>query len=225
MGWENRDYNRGGGYGGDYLANPGAILGFSVPFGTWFGIPVRLHFWLLLSFIFTLAELTRGTPPLAVATDIVLLLAALMLHEFGHLAFARWVDGRHDAFMLWPVGGMTFPAVPHGAWPLFMSRVGGIAVNATLAVASVAGVYALSHVLVSLPFNPLAPLGGAAGRGLVTGRYFSSPCSSPSQSSTGASSWRTSCPTTGSTAAACCNRRCGRSSARTRRSTSRAGWA
>jgi hypothetical protein len=115
VGWQDRDYNRGG---EDYLSNPSAILGFSLPFGTWFGARVRLHFWLLVTLVFSLVNMIRGTPLLG-AIGIAILLITLLIHDFSHRAAARWFGGSHDDFMLWPVGGLIFPTIPPGAWPMF----------------------------------------------------------------------------------------------------------
>jgi Zn-dependent protease len=136
MAWQDRDYNQSGG-AGDYLSNPAAILGLSVPFGNWFGVRVRLHFWLLLTFAFLLASLFRGTSIVIVVVEMALMLAALLFHDFGHRILAQSVGGQHDEFMLWPIGGMVFPSMPPGAWPMFVGNVGGIVANAILAVGSI----------------------------------------------------------------------------------------
>lgn len=160
MAWQDRDYYRGGGGAGDYLSNPAAILGLSVPFGTWFGVRVRLHFWLLVTTAMTLASVLNGVPFVVVLINIGLLLVALLLHDFGHRLFAGWAGGRLDEFMLWPVGGLIFPSMPPGAGPMFVGHVGGIAVNAVLAAGSI--VLLASHgIPFHIPWNPLAGLGGS----------------------------------------------------------------
>jgi Zn-dependent protease len=162
VGWQDRDYNRDGyGGAGDYLANPLGILGLSVPFGTWGAVRVRLHFWLLLTFALLLARLFREGTLLVVTIDIGLTLGVLLLHDFGHRAFAGWVGGEHNEFMLWPAGGMVFPTVPPGPWPTFVGYVGGIAVNGVLGL----GGYLIFHVLtggwIEIPMrNPVMSLGG-----------------------------------------------------------------
>jgi len=157
LAWQDRDYNRGGfGGAGDYLANPSAFLRLSVPFGTWLGVRVRLHFWLLLSFLFLLAGLFDGVSIIVLALDIALMIAALLLHDFGHRAFAGWVGGEHNEFMLWPAGGMIFPTVPAGPWPTFVGYFGGIAVNLFLGLGS----YTAFHVLTGewIPISIRDPL-------------------------------------------------------------------
>lgn len=157
MGFENRDYNRGGG-GEDYFSNPAAILGFSIPFGTWLGARVRLHFWLLLQVGFAVASLAREASDLLLAIYIGVLFVILMLHDFGHRLAAQAVGGRHDDFMLWPAGGLSFPEVPPGAWPRFAAFGAGIAVNLVLVLAAEAAFFASRGVLVRLPWNPLSAL-------------------------------------------------------------------
>jgi hypothetical protein len=168
MGWQDRDYYRTGG-AGDYLSNPAAILGLSVPFGTWLGVRVRLHFWLLLTIAITIFGLFRGMPPVLIGGEIALLLAALLLHDFGHRAFARWVGGQHDEFMLWPAGGMIFPSVPPGAGPMFAGHVGGIAVNAAITLGCGVAFWSLTRLVLPLPWNPLVALGGSVMGGYLEG--------------------------------------------------------
>lgn len=160
MGLEGRDYNWGGGGGQDYLSNPAAILGFSIPFGTWLGARVRLHFWLLLSLGFSIASLVRGASDLLIATYILLLFVSLMLHDFGHRLAAQSVGGQHDDFMLWPAGGLNFPDVPPGAWPRFAGFGAGLAVNLVIVLAAQAALYAMRGFLLPLPLNPLIALSG-----------------------------------------------------------------
>ena len=168
MAWQDRDYNRGGfGGAGDYLANPSGILALSVPFGTWLGVRVRLHFWLLLAFLFLLADLFRGGSFPIIVLDMGLTIAALMFHDFGHRVCARWVGGDLNEFMFWPAGGMIFPTVPPGPWPTFVGYVGGILVNLALGIGS----YFAFHILTGkwIPIsveNPLISLGAAP---LITG--------------------------------------------------------
>lgn len=154
MGWTDRDYNRGGG-GEDYLGNPAAILGFSIPFGVWFGVRVRLHFWLLVALAFALADMFRGVPPVLGAIGIALLLATLLIHDFSHKFFAQWLGGRHDEFMLWPAGGLIFPTVAPGPWPMFAAYAGPLLVHA--AIAAVCAL-AAGLPLAALPLDPLAGL-------------------------------------------------------------------
>jgi Zn-dependent protease len=156
--WQDRDYNRGSG-AGDYLSNPANILGFSVPFGTWFGVRVRLHFWLLLTIAFAIIDLLSQASIVMVVIAIALLLASLMLHDFGHKFFAQMAGGRLEEFMLWPLGGMVFPSMPPGPWAMFVGHIGGIVVNFLLAAGGFVLFWLRAGYMVPLPLNPLAGLG------------------------------------------------------------------
>ncbi|HTW93797.1 MAG TPA: hypothetical protein VMD30_03315 [Tepidisphaeraceae bacterium] len=150
MGWQDRDYYRGGG-AEDYFSNPAAILGFSVPFGTWLGSRVRLHFWLLLTFAFTIAGGFHS--PLNCLSFIALLIATLLLHDFAHKIAAMVMGGRHDEFMLWPAGGLIFPSVPPGAGAMFIAYAAPMAVHSIIA----AGCLLAAQVdWRGLPLNPFS---------------------------------------------------------------------
>lgn len=147
MGQENRDYWRsdsGGLGGGAYLSNPGAILSFAMPFGTWWGARVRLHFWLLLSFLFMAVGSIESGRLIMLPITLGLVLTALMLHEFGHRWAAEWFGGSHDEFVLWPVGGMVPAQAPPRPGAMFVVHGAGLAVNLVLAFLCAAGLLAVS---------------------------------------------------------------------------------
>jgi len=154
MGWQDRGYNKSGGSTSDYFGNPLALLNLSVPFGTWFGVRVRLHFWLLLSFFFTYIPGIRAADFVSPTIQCILILIALLAHEFGHRTFARWMGGSHNEFMLWPPGGMIPPNAPPFPWPYFVTHVGGIIVNVLLAGASIGAIALIATD--RIPWNPLA---------------------------------------------------------------------
>jgi stage IV sporulation protein FB len=164
LGWQDRDYYRGSGGGaGDYLVNPSNILGLSVPFGTWFGVRIRLHFWLLLLYVFLLSDLFRQGTLLVIGIDFVLILAALLLHDFGHRVATHLVGGEHNEFMLWPAGGMVFPMSRPGPWPTFVSYIGGVVANLIFGAACYATVHGLTGAWIPLSIrDPVMSLGGAA---------------------------------------------------------------
>jgi hypothetical protein len=162
MGWQDRNYNTGsgGGSGSEYLGNPLAILNFSVPFGNWFGARVRLHFFLLLQFIFIYIASVRTGGPLVATITCALFLVALLCHEFGHRFFARLVHGSHNEFMLWPAGGMIPPNAPPFPGSYFLAHAGGMIVNLSLALLSSLAIYFITYNLADIPWNPLAILFG-----------------------------------------------------------------
>jgi Zn-dependent protease len=153
MGWEDRPYYRDRGFSSNRLT---ALLSGSVPFFTVFGIRVRIHSALIL---FIACELfLNWTPGYDLAAKIVsmtLLLAVVLLHEFGHCLAARAVGGYSAEVILWPLGGMTFPEIPPRPGARFIAIAGGPLVNVILCAASAALVWFLGgHTWV--PFNPLA---------------------------------------------------------------------
>jgi len=153
--WQDRDYNNSGGGPGDYLGNPAAILGFSVPFGSWFGVRVRLHFWLLVSVVFGVANIVRGVPLPLIAIGIAILVLTLLVHDFSHKLAAQWFGGRHDEFMLWPAGGLVFPEIAPGALAMFVAYAGPLVVHAILATSCG---FAAGLPISMLPLNPLTGL-------------------------------------------------------------------
>jgi hypothetical protein len=161
MGWQDRNYNTGGGSGSDFLGNPAALLGFALPFGTWFGARVRLHFWLLLEFVLAFADYAfHGGGPLFGLIFCVLLLIALLLHEFGHRIFASWVGGSHNEFVLWPVGGIVPPVAPPFPWPYFVANLGGMVANLLFAFISILAATLITHSFHWNTLNPLALIMG-----------------------------------------------------------------
>jgi Zn-dependent protease len=158
--WQDRDYNRGGG-AGDYLSNPAALLQLSIPFGSWFGVRVRLHFWLLLTLLFTLADLFSHVPATIVAIQITLLLTSLLVHDFGHRILAQSVGGELNEFMLWPAGGMIFPKMPPGAWPMFVGHIGGIIANLLLALGSIFLLRVRDNGWLIPSLNPMSVIDGS----------------------------------------------------------------
>ncbi|MGN6370560.1 MAG: DUF6576 domain-containing protein [Phycisphaerae bacterium] len=164
MGWQDRGYNKSeGGFTSDYFNNPVALLSMSVPFGTWFGVRVRLHFWLLLSFLLIYIRNLSGGDLVTPTIECVLMLVALLCHEFGHRIFARWVGGSHDEFMLWPPGGMIPPNAPPFPGAYFVANVGGIVANLVLIAASIGAMAVLGAVAHSaIAWQPLGFLFGFA---------------------------------------------------------------
>ncbi|HUO09735.1 MAG TPA: site-2 protease family protein [Phycisphaerae bacterium] len=162
MGWQDRGYNTSGGSTSNYFGNPLALLQLSVPFGSWFGVRVRLHFWLLLSFLFIYIDGVRSGDLIWPTMECALTLVALLAHEFGHRFFARRMGGSHDEFMLWPPGGMIPPNAPPFPWPYFVTHVGGILVNAVLAALSAGVIYLMTADRHAIPLNPLTYFFGMA---------------------------------------------------------------
>jgi hypothetical protein len=176
MGWQDRGYNKSGGSTSDYFGNPLALLNLSVPFGTWFGVRVRLHFWLLISFFFIYIGGFRSADFVSPTVECALTIIALLAHEFGHRAFARWMGGSHNEFMLWPPGGMIPPNAPPFPWPYFVTHAGGIIVNFVLATACIGALALIPSGQHLISWNPLTYFFGLAAVGRASLTVFGLTC-------------------------------------------------
>ncbi|MCL5770251.1 MAG: site-2 protease family protein [Planctomycetes bacterium] len=155
MSWHDRDYNRGGNSTRYFPDNPLALFNWSLPLGEFFGIRLRLHFWVLLLFAFDLMPALRTGSWLVSLWLIFSMLAALLLHEFGHHFGAQFVGGRHDDFLIGPFGNMIPPGHPPEPWPTFIANGGGIAANlgACLLLGSTLSIH--WHIPLPIFVNPL----------------------------------------------------------------------
>lgn len=79
------------------------VLYLSFPLGRLFGTHVRIS---LLFFAVGLAFLVQFGWQLGAALTAVFLLT-ILLHEFGHVAWARWTGGTAEEVLLWPLGGLA----------------------------------------------------------------------------------------------------------------------
>jgi len=159
MAWDDRDYYRSRESGGEYLGNPALFFGFSLPFGRWFGVPVRLSFWLLLTLLFMVIDILRGANAGMVVIEAALLIAMLLVHDFSHRLFAQRVGGSLDEFLLWPAGGLIHPTAPPAPLPTFIAHAGGIIGNFFVGALCAIGLIALhAGRLLQDPamYNPLA---------------------------------------------------------------------
>ena len=83
----------------------------------------------------------------------LILFAAVLLHELGHVMAARRLDGDASEVMLWPLGGLTFVDVPRTARSFCWAALAGPAVNLFIAAAAGGALVALGFIP---PLNPLA---------------------------------------------------------------------
>jgi stage IV sporulation protein FB len=110
---------------------------WSFPLGRVSGIAVRVH---LLFPVVALGLIMRaGTAKDALPltwVDATLLMSLLflsvLLHEFGHCAGARYVEGDAHQVLLWPLGGLASIDVPHTPKANFIATAAGPAVNLVL---------------------------------------------------------------------------------------------
>ncbi|WP_422930702.1 site-2 protease family protein [Singulisphaera sp. PoT] len=83
-----------------------------ISLGRWFGIEIRVHISLaVFAFLALLGAVVTTTPHLGyTASWIVLLLAALLVHETGHALASYWTGAEPEDVRLWPLGNMVSPS-------------------------------------------------------------------------------------------------------------------
>lgn len=133
---------------------------WSLAFGVWWGIPVRLH---LLLFLFAAAAMAVG----AMLADswasggltVLVLLFSVALHEAAHCVAALRLGGAVDGVVLSPIGGLQAPRVPDEPEPQFfvaaigpMTNLCFVAIGLTSLIAAQVPADQLLPLL-----NPLSP--------------------------------------------------------------------
>ena len=123
---------------------------WSITFIRWRGLRVRLHMFFLLFALFTLFLGWKSHDGLMIAgASLLILLASVLLHEFGHYCAAIRLGGDGDDIVLGPFGGLASmhpPIEPRGEC---LMHLAGPAVNFTLCLLA-------GGVLAIQPDEPLA---------------------------------------------------------------------
>lgn len=123
----------------------------AIPLGSWFGVRVMLSVWLpVVAFVLCVKfQLQLGL------LLTVLLLAAVLVHEFFHVFAARWTGGSADEIVLWPLGGLAYTRPAPGFRSEFITAAGGPAANLLLCLAMLPAV--LTRTGGTLPPGLLQP--------------------------------------------------------------------
>ena len=160
MGWRDRRYNSGREDMNAYFSNPGMALQYAFPLYTSSRLRIRLTFWFLLFALFDAIDEMRSGMPAYILLDIGVMLAVCLWHEWGHSVFARWVDGTHWEWVIWPLGGMVPPSVPKTPQATFVANIGGMVFSILLVGAAwIAAI--LSHGLFDIVHISFVPIGVA----------------------------------------------------------------
>src|SRR5262245_4620909 len=87
---------------------------WSINLGRWAGTQVRVHpiRWLYALRSLLGAALTKDASPAQTGAWLLLLFAALAVHEIGHAAAAAWVGVEQEEVDLWPLGNLSSPIGP-----------------------------------------------------------------------------------------------------------------
>jgi Zn-dependent protease len=135
------------------------VLSWSLPLGRISGIAVKVHvlFPVVAAGLVLRMVFQKGAPP-GIWVDATLLMGLLfvcvLLHELGHCAAARLVDGEAREILLWPLGGLAFVDVPHTPRANFITAAAGPLVNLILAGGATAALLAFS---IRPPLSPWWP--------------------------------------------------------------------
>lgn len=142
---------------------------WSFPLGRLFGITIKVHVLfpvVALALILRVAFAKDPPFPLGATTDAALLMGILfgsiLLHEFGHCAGARLVDGDAQEILLWPLGGLAAIELPQRPRAHFIAVAAGPLTNVLICLVSMFFLTWLSNFEVRPPLHPLwSPYRGA----------------------------------------------------------------
>ena len=128
------------------------VLTWSIDLGRWFGVQVRVHYFLVF---FALGRLLNAAvavnhPLLPTACWLSLLLLVLALHELGHALMARFHDVEVEDIRLWPLGNFVIPGPSRSSDSVAVAAA-GLLTSGTLAIFT-AVVLAMTGT--SMIFNP-----------------------------------------------------------------------
>jgi Zn-dependent protease len=133
---------------------------WSLPLARLFGINIRVHVLfpvVAVGLVLRVAyqkDVLPGTWADA-AMLMALLFGVVLLHEFGHCAGARFVDGDAHQILLWPLGGLAAIEVPHTPRANAIATAAGPAVNFLICLAAGFLFLFLSDFKYRPPWNPL----------------------------------------------------------------------
>ncbi|TWT32171.1 hypothetical protein KOR34_39320 [Posidoniimonas corsicana] len=134
---------------------------WSLPLGSWRGIPLRLHLSLLVVAVVVTATTATSNPVGGAILFGVVLLSA-MLHEAAHRVAAYRLHGATQPLTLTPIGGLRLPSVASDPEAQLLVAMVGPLVNLTLVVIS-AGALAYTTNNLAEVFSLTLPAGMLTG--------------------------------------------------------------
>ena len=128
------------------------VLTWSIDLGRWFGVQIRVHYFLVLFALGWLlnAAVGVGHPILQTACWMLLLVIVLALHELGHALMARFHESEIEDVRLWPLGNLVIPG-PSRSTDTVAVAAAGLLTSGTLAIFT-AVILAMAGV--SMIFSP-----------------------------------------------------------------------
>lgn len=134
---------------------------WSLSLGRWYGVRVRLHVFFLLFAVAALylASLTNDREMVYFAiASLAILLVSVILHELGHCLAAMHFGGQPELVVLWPIGGLNPPYIPHEPHAELLTSAAGMAVNLLIMLLLIPLLLAGGQPVLGL-MMPLAPHG------------------------------------------------------------------
>ncbi len=139
---------------------------WSVSIGRWMGVPIRLHFCLLLFFIliyavgWNFAQLPTAMGGISSGTALVTVLAflvAIILHELAHIFAAVNLGGSVNKLVLAPWGGQSEFLLPNSARAQAVVCIAGVFANFMLFLLLASALVLRGHAPLWELINPLRP--------------------------------------------------------------------
>jgi stage IV sporulation protein FB len=131
------------------------ILTWSINLGRWFGVQVRIHYFLVFFAISRLLNaVISGEQKLGpTACWLLILLLVLILHELGHVAAALFQRVDPDDIRLWPLGNFVIPSSSNRSNDNLPVALAGLITSGLLAIGSAIILSFLGASMVLSPFG------------------------------------------------------------------------
>jgi len=133
-----------------------SVQRWSLSLGHWAGIHVRVHIFLLLFAVLSLAYMPRDLMWPAFLT-LAVAAGSLALHEAAHALAALRVGGKVDTVILGPVGGLVSPRVPDEPEVQLFVALAGPIMHLSLVVVAAVGLALAGNAKILELLHPLVP--------------------------------------------------------------------
>ena len=111
------------------------VLTWSIDLGRWFGVQIRIHYFLVLFALGWLLNAAVAVHHVILPTVcwMSLLVVVLALHELGHALMARFHEAEIEDVQLWPLGNLVIPG-PSRSNDSVAVAAAGLLTSGTLAI-------------------------------------------------------------------------------------------
>ena len=130
------------------------VLSWSIDLGRWFGVQVRIHYFLVFFILSRLlsAALAPGHVTAPTVCWLSLLVVVLALHELGHALMARYHDHEPEDVQLWPLGNLVLPGPARSSDSVIVAAA-GLLTSGTLAIVTAVLLAMMGSQMVFNPFG------------------------------------------------------------------------